>query len=185
VESHVANCVACRGQVRELEELRAIVRKAPMPDLTPVSRSIPDVEPASIRSAADSKPSSAPLRWLLIGQLAALLLVATLLVLRDTGRAPGPAEAAPAFRTLATAPQVAPEGSVRIRVLFDEDLEERRLRQLLYEIGGRIVDGPSASGLYSVELDVGLEDAPSVERRLEALRADERVRFAEVSGARP
>ena len=193
VRLHVANCVTCRGQLRELTELGDVVREAPTPSfdtdahLLAVEHRLAAMK-ARRRAPDDSSSArpSAALRWLLASQVAALAVIAVLLVLRTSesppeGLQPGDR---PAFRTLASPPADAPSEQLRVRVLFAEKVTEQQIRELLQAAGGRIVDGPSAVGLYVVELAPETAERTSVIERLAAFRGHEGVRFAELEGPR-
>ncbi len=191
VRHHMANCVTCRGQLRELAELSSVVREAPTPSFDTDSHLL-DVEhrlaAITTRKGHETKPvlpRSGALRWLLVGQVAALVLMATLLLLRHADRPGLQPNDTPQFRTLATPPADLVADSPRVRVLFSEGVTEQLIRELLHRAGGRIVDGPSAMGLYVVELDMSAEGDSSLASRLEALRTHDGVRFAELEGPVP
>lgn len=189
VRRHIANCVACRGQLRELEELSTVIREAPSPSfdadahLLKIEHRLAEAKAAEGEQASSSRRRSKPLQWLLLGQVAALLLVATLIVLR--GRPNATLDGAPQFRTLATSPSEVLAGSLRVRILFSEDITEQGIRELLHLAGGRIVDGPNAVGLFVLELDPNGDEGSSPASRLESLRASDGVRFAEWEGEAP
>ena len=137
--------------------------------------------------------SPAPLRWALAAQLVVILglagLVAGPLLDRDeTTRAGGapvePAEStepiapAPAgpFRTLSDDPGPASAAdAVLLRVLFTDRTREREIRGALISVGGRIVDGPSPTGVYTVAVDGAAEETAA----LETLRSLPQVLLAE------
>jgi hypothetical protein len=57
------------------------------------------------------------------------------------------------------------------------------MRGLLREIGGRFVDGPSAQGIYTVELQVPSEKSQEVEKILQILRSRQpAIAYAEKLG---
>ena len=66
--------------------------------------------------------------------------------------------------------------SDRIDLIFSEPLEPYELEQMLHEIEGTIVSGPTNLGRYTIALD--LDDQGSVADVLDALSRDPRVRFA-------
>jgi Putative zinc-finger len=120
-------------------------------------------------------------RMVLVGQLAAMLLLGVALVLRLPGASgvagtPGtPGELRPAAGTLAAATQQAsatgrqplfhtlsaPATAVssasavprqQIRVVFSETATERQIRDVLLQVRGRLTDGPSPLGTYTLEV---------------------------------
>jgi hypothetical protein len=89
-----------------------------------------------------------------------------------------PVDAAPAgpFRTLSDDPGQAAAGDpVLLRVLFTDRTREREIRGALISVGGRIVDGPSPTGVYTVAVD-GAAEATAA---LETLRSLPQVLLAE------
>ena len=139
--------------------------------------------------------SPAGVRWTLGGQLAAIAVLLLAVGLLWTGDRPDPgtepepglagvetpAGEAGRFRTL-TSPAgrdlSAPGRSgpaPRVRVVFSDDTREREIRGTLISVGGRIVDGPSPTGVYTIELAAG----ESAEAVADNLRALPRVEFAE------
>jgi hypothetical protein len=98
-------------------------------------------------------------RWALAGQLAAMVLLATALAFGPARRQPAgaiyrtlsepSAQAASLPATSATATTaVAPQ----IRVVFVETATAKRMREVLLSTRGRLVDGPSPLGAYTLEL---------------------------------
>jgi hypothetical protein len=145
-------------------------------------------------------------RWALAGQLAALILLAAALAFGPARRfQPGaamsaapPAPAAPANRRPAeyvtlSAPAAASVASPaaprpQIRLLFVETATEKQMRDVLVRTRGRLVDGPSPAGAYTLETAPAppapgaslTEAAPdSVGTILAYLRSQPIVRFAE------
>src|ERR1700726_4436637 len=98
-------------------------------------------------------------RWALAGQLAAMVLLATALAF-------GPARRQPAgaiYRTLsepsvqtaslpATAATATTAVAPQIRVVFVETATAKQMREVLLSTRGRLVDGPSPLGAYTLEL---------------------------------
>jgi hypothetical protein len=95
-------------------------------------------------------------RWALAGQLAAMVLLATALAFGPARRQPAgaiyrtlsepSAQAASLTATAATA--AAPQ----IRVVFVETATAKQMREVLLSTRGRLVDGPSPLGAYTLEL---------------------------------
>ena len=101
--------------------------------------------------------------------------------------APAAAHAPGAFRTLADPAASAPAGgdeTPAVRLVLREEAAVGELNDLLAEVGGRIVAGPSKAGVYTVRLDVRDEPAPGaaaavLAAALERLRRHPAVVFAE------
>jgi Putative zinc-finger len=104
-----------------------------------------------------------PVRWALAGQLAALILLAAALAVGparrfETGPPAPQAAARPAppararFVTLSAPAPLVTSAAPQIRVVFAETATEKQMRQVLLSIRGRLVDGPSPLGAYTLEL---------------------------------
>lgn len=177
VEEHAAQCERCREEVQACRQLGEAVRltaaEAPTPHPARLSRltaRLDEAEGSSRRArlAGLLTATPKPVRWVLAGQLAALLLLATAWVW--TPAPPPPAE----FKTLSDA--VAPAAGPQVRVVFAEGATERQIRDVLLPIGGQLAGGPSPLGVYTVELPEGRDPLPVV---LQHLRSRPEVSFAE------
>jgi hypothetical protein len=78
------------------------------------------------------------------------------------------------YKTM-SAPPIITEDSIRINVIFKEQATESEIRYLLLKINGRIIDGPTRSGLYIV----GLKSRPEADSALETLQKSVFVEMAE------
>ncbi len=180
VEEHAAQCERCREEVQACRQLGEAVRltaaEAPTPHPARLSRLMSRLDEAEgssrrARLAGLLTATPKPVRWVLAGQLAALLLLATALVW--TPAPPPPAE----FTTLSDSVAVAtPAETQRVRVVFAEGATERQIRDVLLPIGGQLASGPSPLGVYTVELPEGRDPLPVV---LQHLRSRPEVSFAE------
>jgi hypothetical protein len=178
VEQHVHSCEKCQ---RELDWLRHIFA-----DLTNSSLRLDATlnavgspqrpEDDQIRRRwrmriQDGLRHSTPwTRWLLAAQLAAIVILATLVAtdVRDNA----------SYRTLGT-PSPSAQLQDLVAVVFDPSTPESQLRQIVSSIGARIVDGPTVTGAFVLE--VPKERVPEA---LKTLRAERAVRLAEDLGAR-
>jgi hypothetical protein len=86
----------------------------------------------------------------------------------------GPDAAAPAYRALGSGAVAAPD----VVVMFQPDARLEPVQRVLQASGARIVDGPTVTGAYLVDVD-----AARMPQLLAALRADPAVRLAEPLGA--
>jgi anti-sigma factor RsiW len=192
VTAHLPGCPACREEVARCQTLAAAVQSAvdaagaPGPGrLARVLASIELLEATGARRTAWRgrwrarvewlgdlfQRTPGPVRWGLAAQTALLVLVVGLTAW------PGvPSPRAP-YRTLADDGERRVGQEALIHVVFTEDITERELRTLLRRIEGRIVDGPSAVGLYTVDVRASTPDraVPIIE----ILRGDPKVRLAE------
>jgi len=191
VIAHLPGCPACREEVARCQTLAAGVQSAvdaagaPGPGrLERVLASIELLEATGAqrtgwrgrwRAGAEwlgdlFQRTPGPVRWSLAAEAALLVLVIGLTAW------PGVRSPSAPYRTLADGEQRAGQEAL-IHVVFTEDITERELRTLLRRVEGRIVDGPSAVGLYTVDVRASTPDsaAPIVE----ILRGDPKVRLAE------
>jgi anti-sigma factor RsiW len=178
VERHVAACPACRREVDWLNDVfAACAAIAPLPDEPfTASRATPasgrEARPRSWRARAGDGWRSTPpwMRALMAAQLAGLALLGTLLALDAGNDAP--------YRTLGSVARPAPAGEA-IAVMFDPSITEAELRGVVSGIGARVVDGPTATHAYVLEVPAAHSKAVVAK-----LRAEPGVRFAEPLGAR-
>ena len=173
VERHVAACPACRREVDWLKDVfAACAAIAPLPD-APAAFGGQAARTGTWRArAADGWRSTPPwMRMLMAAQLAALAILGTLLAFDASDE--------PSFRTLGSTAQATPSGET-IAVMFHPATTEAELRSLVGGIGARIVDGPTATQVYVLELPAGRSSGA-----VQTLRAEPKVRFAEPLSARP
>jgi anti-sigma factor RsiW len=191
VTAHLSSCLACREEVAQCQTLSAAVLSArdaawaSRPDrLERLLASIELLEATNVRRAGWRarwragtewlgelfQRTPGPVRWGLATQAALLALVVGLAVspVVLSPRAP--------YRTLADKGDRR-LGQALIHVVFAEEISEREMRTLLARVQGKIVDGPSAVGLYTVEIVAGTPD--QVTPMVAILRGDPKVRLAE------
>jgi hypothetical protein len=185
VEAHVAACGECK---QELDRCRALgeqvrgVTVAPSPhpaQLQALMRRIDDSE--SVRRWP--QPFAGHPKFV---RGALLAQAAVIVVLLGLAFWPARQGAEPQrYRTLSDAPAaLAPMG--QIRLVFRSEATEAQMRQLILDVRGEIVGGPSALGAYTVAVPASGPGAEPIGRVLEHLRADPRVRLAEpVAGLAP
>ena len=71
----------------------------------------------------------------------------------------------------------------RIKIGFEEAITEGQLRKLLGEFRGEIVSGPSAQGLYTVEVPIAPGNTDELDRLVQNLRGQQQlITFAEKEG---
>ncbi|MEA2559949.1 MAG: hypothetical protein QOH06_1453 [Acidobacteriota bacterium] len=180
VEEHAAQCERCREEMQACRQLGEAVRltavEAPTPHPARLSRlmsRLDEAEGSSTRArlAGLLTATPKPVRWVLSGQLAALLLLAAgWMRMPLSPPSPPPAQ----FTTLSDAVAVA--GGQQVRVVFADGATERQIRDVLLPIGGQLAGGPSPLGVYTVELPEGRDPLPVV---LQHLRSRPEVSFAE------
>jgi len=175
VERHLAECAACRSEMEDLRTLQASIAEADAdPELTHafsrLSARLDGVRPSfrvkqTLRLIAAQWRQSRPwLRGAVMAQSAVLAVLIGALLAQSTPHY---------YRTLSATPAQASAGD-QIVVVFSPSLRETELRSIILDLHARIVDGPSPTGAYTLEL-------PQGERRpaLAKLRKQQSVVFAE------
>jgi len=174
VEKHMASCEQCRVAINEFQSLQFVVQQNTVQQDTALAltegRNLQDVLSridASIESRTDRLPVT-PVkrqreslaskmrgfldifmalpggwRYTVVTQFLLLVLVLLGVVFKPAME--------PAFTTLSSPEQNMKHNSVRMRVVFAEDVLFRDIRHLLVNARARIVDGPTPSGVYTLE----------------------------------
>lgn len=168
VEEHLEECPECRREERrcrrEREAVVATADVAPLPHPSRFERLVDGLEESDREGSEEPLSPSPPvrgrmrgMRWALLAQAAVIALLLGILVWQ-----PGISPESGEYRTLSDPAALAVEES-RIRLVFDPDVTEGRIRAILSEIDGRIVDGPTRLGAYTVAVPTGPgSDAVSV-----------------------
>ncbi len=143
---------------------------------------------APFRALRSGIAAAPPLiRGALAAQLLLVVGLAGFLLWRPAAEPqPGQPPAAPAiYRTLSdpetaarppTSPDTPGTPGILVRVVFADGATEKEIRDLLLSLRGQIVSGPSALGVYTVEVPAGPDP---LDRVLANLRARPKVSFAE------
>ncbi len=183
VDSHLAGCAQCRAELAW--ERRLIAAQEPtggdtmgdpaaawarLREQIDTEQAVEPVPAARQRSRGFDWRGLAPwLRWVLAAQFAAVLLLA-MLVLRPFA----PTESYHAMGAAASARH----GNVIVR--FSPGATEAEIRQALQAVGARLVDGPTATDAYLLEVPAERQAVA-----LAALRSRRFVLLAESLEARP
>ncbi len=151
VKRHVDACAECQAELALLQSLRSTLQSEALP------AGGGELGLQRLLRQVKKRPGSAP-RWWLPAALAASLVIGvqTVMLLQ---RAPEESLYAPL-----SGPRVG-EGVLQIE--FMPEAREADLRSLLRELGLRIVDGPSAVGLYRLAVEPG-RDLQQVKQALQA-----------------
>jgi len=194
VTAHLSDCPACQEEVAHCQALAAALQAAPDSVWTPgpdrlerLLASIELLEASDVPRAGwrtrwragkewlDDLFQRTPglVRWGLAAQAALLVLVVGLALW------PGALSPRAPYRTLASNGENGDSriGRVLIHVVFADDITERDMRTLLGRVRGKIVDGPSAVGVYTVEVRASAPD--QITSLVAILRGDPKVRLAE------
>lgn len=178
VERHVNECLPCRKALNDERRLVSAVSQAAISPHSPeygLDELLRSIDASGRRTRRLWRPAgvdAAPSTWpaLAIAATAAVIAVGLWISL---GTVPRPA-ADGSYSTLSL--PLPP--SVRIDVVLENGIESDVIDALTGQLGGRVVDGPSEIGRYTIEIDRSAAAASDVERTLGEIREDPRVRFA-------
>lgn len=170
VEAHLEDCAACRNEAVFLEELQSSARVVTQP---PVRDRLDEVLSRIGSPKIVAIRASPPVRWLVVGQAAAIVALLAILL--------WPVADAPSggYQTLSDLGRAEATDAVLLRVVFDERATEVDLRGLLESIDAQIVAGPNTAGAYTLRVGGSAVDGRAPAKLLERLRGDPLVRFAE------
>jgi hypothetical protein len=144
VEAHLGECADCRADLAANLTLREQLAAMPV-ELEPLRPQLFDRLEAERHGALPFLRRRIPLGWALAGQGALAAAAVALFVVI------APSRPADEYELLASAPAAAPRGNVI--VLFAPDTTEREVRAALAAADGRVVDGPTASGAWTVHVE--------------------------------
>jgi len=194
VENHLNVCLTCRRELVTLQKLAAAVQQegsldsaaqvsfsrlkkrihtsnAVSPEKTPET---PVVAALPGKRKGFGKPGFA--QWALpqpAFALAAILLLSLMMPrFIDTGTIQQND-----YRTLSDAENPVVNQNT-LRVIFSNDTQQPQINDILASIQGRIIDGPTAQGIYTVAVDSELASKEVLDRIM-SLRKNTRVIFAE------
>ncbi len=136
VEQHVAGCSECRTELKILQDIRSTIQSQTLEDggELGLQRMLREIHKTSV-----TRP-----RWLLPAAVAAglVIIVQSAMLIQSVQQLPG------------YAPLSGPTaGEGVLQVEFMPIAKEGEIRELLYAEGVRIVDGPSAIGIYRLAVD--------------------------------
>jgi hypothetical protein len=182
VEAHARACIVCRREIKQQQRLYAAVREPRTGDVSAdaafdrLEREL-DQTGFTSRRWRHRYAAAAPFA---IATAAGLSVLAVLLWLT-----PLPELGSGNYSTLATPPT---GDAVLLDVVFAEGTTAAEIQDLLRDIEGEIVAGPSKLGRYNVRLTADNPSRADSERLAElltVLAADPRVRFAGPALAEP
>jgi hypothetical protein len=192
LSEHLEHCNACRGELEAQRRVRDAITREPIVEFAPqasfnrlwkrieaegagvaprlapeVPRTLAD-HPQYVRARRGLRPW---VRATLAAQAAAILVLCGVLWLRPA--------AAPAYRTVTdAAPASAAQGTV-IKAIFDDQVRLVDVKEILAGAELVVASGPSEGGVYSL-VPRDLKSQTTVPAAIARLRADPRVRFAEL-----
>jgi len=178
VEEHVRGCVPCQREVEWLRQVFvACTTMTPLEGTddadsrpSPAFRSEQRKEGWRTRMAEAWVPVQPWIRGAPPAQFVVIALLGALLAAEP--------RTAGDYRTLGTSARPVPAADA-IAVIFDPAMTAGDMQRLVHGAGARIIDGPTATNVFVLDVPAGHADDA-----LRALRAAPAVRFAEPLGAR-
>ncbi len=182
VADHLRECAECTRELGSLEDLQAAVRdaaqEAPEPSPLLLTRALASIDEHEREKEGGRWPWLA--WWRPLPKFARVALVVQLAAIVGLGAYVAASRDRRSFVTAGSSVQGAHAGRARIAVMFQPGASAAQIRQLLHGLGASIISGPSALGLYTVELSIGRDDSEQLAHALKSLRESrEVVRFAE------
>jgi anti-sigma factor RsiW len=198
VEAHLATCPACQAeleQCRDLAAVQATGETAWSPSPNQFSQLLARIDAAEAPGAPSDgwwerlrarytkhllvrQRTPRLVWWALAAQGAMILLLGGVLMWQT------PFSPESLYQTLADDSDQVRRSQAHLQVVFADDMTAQELRTLLTSIGGTIVKGPSALGVYTVEIPPSGGSPDLIDPVLDAVRAHPKVRLAEPIFAR-
>jgi Putative zinc-finger len=183
-EEHLKTCAACQSEVQWLQNVRI--------SLTSIPEEAPDASASFAKTMAaidslEASKTSVPGNWFagLLNviwnppvPMARLVFAAQLILIVALGLYSfRPQRTGPGFTTLSGSEASA--GGARLTVNFAPNTTVQQMNDSLTLIGGKIVSGPSALGMYVIELPISAEKDKEIQSVIDRLRANNAIRFVE------
>jgi hypothetical protein len=171
VDAHARTCIVCRRELKQQQRLSAALRANASTNVS-IDAGLERLDATLDAGAGGSSwrmraGKATPFAVAAAAGLAVLAVLLWFTPLPDMEPSP--------YSTLAAVP---PAEAPLLDVVFAEDATAAEMRQLLDEIGGDIVAGPSDLGRYRIRISDAGSGARPLGEVLRALRSDPRVRFA-------
>jgi len=171
VERHMESCPQCRATITEMQNLQCVVQQREeevlvqrnnlqsiLSRIDSFTDARTDTNNVPVTSAVRQRVSLVQYirdfwdkfmalpggwRYTVVAQFLLLVVVSAGAIVKPTME--------PVFTTLSSPEKNMRQNSVRMRVVFAEDVLFRDIRHLLVNARARIVDGPTPSGVYTLE----------------------------------
>ncbi len=172
VEAHLTTCMTCQRDVRTLRQLAVAVQVAsPRPTADLYARTVAQLAPRGLGLVGAWRRIVLPIpiyaRVAVAAELIVILALGSVLISRNV------------FTTLSDPGRSG--AAVRLQVIFKADATAGQLREMLTSLNVRIVDGPTSTGVYHLEIPLGPGGADTTaEEALRRLRGSPFIEFAEV-----
>lgn len=172
IETHLSSCDACRQEAARLEQISAaLLADVPEPRVDLYPRTLKRLESArAVGPLERIRNLVAPIPRYAQVALVAQLAVVAILVVSLVSQGP--------LVTLSDGPT---GPAARLQVAFQDQTTLDQVPEILTPLKARIVDGPSATGLYLVEVPLGPSGTvSSPEEALRLIKRSRWVKFAEI-----
>ena len=178
VEQHLSRCTQCMQELQHLYGVVAALKEtdaAAPPVMESFDRTLAAIDDweqtrqrgLSYRLTAWFRglwtPSVPMARIVFAAQFAIILLMVGMILLPRWNR--------PSYSTLSSGDSGAAAGT-KLSVVFEPTVTEATMRQLLMDVGGTVVSGPSAQGVYVIQLTGVTDTDPRVETAIAKLRSN-------------
>jgi len=193
VEMHLADCRDCAKEVESLKAMRKTIVEVgdSGPALSPfaLNRALAEIEDYERTRTTTAKAASVATRekkgfwakwWQPTPVFARALIAAQIVLLLALGSVSVYQYGHPnvIYRT-SSGGAMDDKASTRITVGFNDGATEQEIRQTILGIEGQIVEGPSALGLYTIQVAISRERTAEIDKVLQTLRRNTKVvRFA-------
>ena len=186
LEQHLKSCVSCQSEVEWMRNVGTTMTglaNEPFPAKPSFDKAL-----AAVEHWEQSK-NDAPLGWLtklwkeiwnsatpiaryaMAAQLAAIAILCVALWFSHHPTTPP--------YTVLSGDEPSNSGGVRLTVSFAPDTTVDQVRQILGDIGGNIIGGPSANGICIVQLPTSASKDSDVQVTIDELHKNKAVRFVE------
>ena len=172
VEQHVRACIVCRRELKEQQRLHASVRARRTADVSAEAGF--DRLDRELDAAADGARPRWRFTYATATKFAAAAAAGVAVLAILLWFTPLPNLDRAGYETLATPPAEA----ALVDIVFADDTTAAQMQDLLADIDGEIVAGPSRVGRYSVRVASDQSSDQQLDKLLHVLAADPRVRFA-------
>jgi len=192
VEMHLADCRDCAKEVESLKAMRKTVVEVgdSGPALSPfaLNRALAEIEDYERTRTTTAKAASVATRekkgfwakwWQPTPVFARALIAAQIVLVLALGSVTLYQYSHPNIIFKTSSGGVDDKTSTRITVGFNDGTTEQEIRQTILGIEGQIVEGPSALGLYTIQVPIPRERTAEIDKVLQTLRQNTKVvRFA-------
>jgi hypothetical protein len=172
VLTHAETCAECRDELQRHRTLHSHMRGNE--DVIPA----PNASLQKLLARIDEQPQTEPVEsrrvrrpWLIAALWLQLIAIAAL------GGALFTSVRQPEYETLSTPSPEVSDPRAAVRVVFAPDASLSKINELLRQVEGNIIAGPSEAGVYTLSAPAGND----VQRIILTLRAHPEVLFAEPS----